>query len=91
MKYSDNKIEFNRQNDNVSPHKYVTHGAKQWLETLKLHWKLSVTTMSENDTDVLVMFYEQNKSRRSVYVANYDKSTKVGVIYDRRKEIRVEA
>lgn len=82
MKYSDDKIEFTPSS---SPHKYVTYSAKEWLDTLKLHWELSETTMTDNETDIVVMHFGKSGN---LFVGYFNKETKRGYIYDRRREIR---
>jgi len=84
VKYSEDKIEFSTTS---SPHKYVTHSAKEWLDVLKLHWKLSETTMTENESDIIVMHFGKTQN---LFVGYFNKEDKRGYIYDRRKEIRVK-
>ena len=78
-------LEFSKQ---PSLHKHETNSAKDWLYMLKLHWKLSETTMTENESDLIVMHFGKSGN---LFVGYFNKEDKRGYIYDRRKEIRIEA
>lgn len=53
---------------------------------LKSRWDIKLTQMRDNETDIIIMHFGHTKN---LYVGNYDKISKLGVVYDRRKEVRV--
>lgn len=70
----------------TNSYKFKTKGSKEWWEVLKSRWDIKHTQMRDNETDIIIMHYERTQN---LYVGNYDKISKLGVVYDRRKEVRV--
>ena len=70
----------------MNNHRTNTLGAKQWLDTLKLHWNLSYTEMRESEDKIVVIHVRGGK--HIVLVGEFNKNTKIGYILDKRCEVR---
>ena len=65
-----------------------TQGASQWLDAVKVRFKIEHTRLVETDEAFTIFLKEEVTPNRTVMVGRFCRSTGVGIIMDRRGDVR---